>query len=79
MYSGQAMIHTSGALDASVLAPAQAAGTQIGAFHPLVAFADTERAVAALHGATVAIEGDDQLLRSCWRRWPRSSVPGRSA
>jgi predicted short-subunit dehydrogenase-like oxidoreductase (DUF2520 family) len=39
-----------------------AAGTQIGAFHPLVAFADTERAVAALHGATIAIEGDDQLL-----------------
>jgi predicted short-subunit dehydrogenase-like oxidoreductase (DUF2520 family) len=61
MYSGQAMVHTSGALDADVLAPAQAAGTQIGAFHPLVAFADTERAVAALHGATVAIEADDQL------------------
>jgi predicted short-subunit dehydrogenase-like oxidoreductase (DUF2520 family) len=61
MYSGQAMIHTSGALGAEVLAPAMAAGTQIGAFHPLVAFADTERAVAALHGATIAIEGDDQL------------------
>jgi predicted short-subunit dehydrogenase-like oxidoreductase (DUF2520 family) len=61
MYSGQAMIHTSGALGAEVLAPAMAAGTQIGSFHPLVAFADTERAVAALHGATVAIEGDDQL------------------
>jgi predicted short-subunit dehydrogenase-like oxidoreductase (DUF2520 family) len=61
MYSGQAMIHTSGALGAEVLMPAMAAGTQIGAFHPLVAFADTERAVAALHGATVAIEGDDQL------------------
>jgi predicted short-subunit dehydrogenase-like oxidoreductase (DUF2520 family) len=61
MYSGQAMVHTSGALDASVLGPAMAAGTQIGSFHPLVAFADTERAVAALHGATVAIEGDDQL------------------
>lgn len=61
MYSGQAMIHTSGALGAEVLAPAMAAGTQIGAFHPLVAFADTERAVAAIHGATVAIEGDDQL------------------
>ena len=61
MYGGQAMIHTSGALGAEVLAPAMAAGTQIGAFHPLVAFADTERAVAALHGATVAIEGDDQL------------------
>jgi predicted short-subunit dehydrogenase-like oxidoreductase (DUF2520 family) len=61
MYSGQAMVHTSGALDASVLAPAMAAGTQVGSFHPLVAFADTERAVAALHGATIAIEGDDQL------------------
>ena len=62
MYGGQAMIHTSGALGAEVLEPAQAAGTQVGSFHPLVAFADTERAVAALHGATVAIEGDDQLL-----------------
>ena len=61
MYSGQAMVHTSGALDADVLAPAMAAGTQIGAFHPLVAFADTERAVADLHGATIAIEADDQL------------------
>jgi len=61
MYSGQAMVHTCGALGAEVLTPAMAAGTQIGAFHPLVSFADTERAVAALHGATVAIEGDDQL------------------
>ena len=61
MYAGQAMIHTSGLLGAEVLASAMAAGTQIGSFHPLVAFADTERAVAALHGATIAIEGDDQL------------------
>jgi len=61
MYGGQAMVHTSGALGAEVLLPAMGAGSQIGAFHPLVAFADTERAVAALHGATVAIEGDDQL------------------
>jgi predicted short-subunit dehydrogenase-like oxidoreductase (DUF2520 family) len=61
MYSGQAMIHTSGLLGAEVLAPAMAAGTQIGAFHPLVAFADVERSVDALRGATVAIEGDDQL------------------
>jgi predicted short-subunit dehydrogenase-like oxidoreductase (DUF2520 family) len=61
MYSGQAMIHTSGALGAEVLEPAMAAGTQVGAFHPLVAFADTDRAVAALKGATIAIEGDDDL------------------
>jgi predicted short-subunit dehydrogenase-like oxidoreductase (DUF2520 family) len=62
LYSGQALVHTSGALGAEVLTPAMAAGTQIGSFHPLVAFADTERAVAALHGATVAVEGDDQLV-----------------
>ncbi|MFL5778064.1 MAG: Rossmann-like and DUF2520 domain-containing protein [Chloroflexota bacterium] len=61
LYGGQALVHTSGAVGADVLAPAMAAGTQIGSFHPLVAFADTERAVAALRGATVAIEGDDQL------------------
>ena len=62
LYSGQAIVHTSGLLGAEALSPAMAAGTQIGAFHPLVAFADTERAVAALHGATIAIEGDDALL-----------------
>ncbi|MBI3746077.1 MAG: DUF2520 domain-containing protein, partial [Chloroflexi bacterium] len=61
LYSGQALVHTSGALGAEVLEPAMAAGTQAGAFHPLVAFADVELAVAALHGATIAIEGDDQL------------------
>jgi predicted short-subunit dehydrogenase-like oxidoreductase (DUF2520 family) len=61
LYSGQAIVHTSGALGAEALSPALAAGTQVGAFHPLVAFADTERAVAALKGATIAIEGDDRL------------------
>lgn len=62
LYSGQALVHTSGALGAEVLAPAMAAGTRVGAFHPLVAFADLERAVAALHGATIAVEGDDVLV-----------------
>lgn len=61
LYSGQALVHTSGVLGADVLRPAMAAGTQVGAFHPLVSFADVERSVAALAGATVAIEGDDQL------------------
>jgi predicted short-subunit dehydrogenase-like oxidoreductase (DUF2520 family) len=61
LYGGQALVHTSGVLGAEVLEPARAAGTQVGGFHPLVAFADTERAIAAFRGATVAIEGDDQL------------------
>lgn len=62
LYGGQALVHTSGVLGAEVLEPARAAGTQLGAFHPLIAFADTERAIAALNGATVAVEGDDQLV-----------------
>lgn len=62
LYSGQALVHTSGALPASVLAPAMAAGTSAGSFHPLVSFTDLERAVADLHGATVALEGDESLL-----------------
>ena len=62
LYSGQALVHTSGALSAAVLAPAMAAGTSAGGFHPLVAFADHDQALADLSGATVAVEGDDTLL-----------------
>jgi predicted short-subunit dehydrogenase-like oxidoreductase (DUF2520 family) len=61
LYAGQALVHTSGLLGAEVLLPAMAAGTQAGAFHPLVAFADLDRALEALNGATIAIEGDDEL------------------
>jgi predicted short-subunit dehydrogenase-like oxidoreductase (DUF2520 family) len=61
LYAGQAIVHTSGVLGADVLAPALGAGSQAGAFHPLVAFADLDRALASLPGATVAIEGDDEL------------------
>lgn len=61
LYAGQAIAHTSGLLGADVLAPALSAGSQAGAFHPLVAFADLDRALAALHGSTIAIEGDDDL------------------
>jgi predicted short-subunit dehydrogenase-like oxidoreductase (DUF2520 family) len=62
LYSGQGLVHTSGALPASVLSPAMAAGTSIGGFHPLVAFADREQAIADLRGSTVAVEGDESLL-----------------
>jgi predicted short-subunit dehydrogenase-like oxidoreductase (DUF2520 family) len=62
LYGGQGIVHTSGALPADVLAPALAAGSSAGSFHPLVAFADLERSVAALQGATVALEGDAGLL-----------------
>jgi predicted short-subunit dehydrogenase-like oxidoreductase (DUF2520 family) len=63
LYSGQAIVHTSGSLGLAVLAPAMAAGTMAGSFHPLVAFADPDAALAALPGATIAIEGDEPMVR----------------
>lgn len=62
LYSGQALVHTSGALPASVLAPAMAAGTSMASFHPLVSFADRDQAISDLRGSTVALEGDASLL-----------------
>lgn len=62
LYSGQALVHTSGALPASVLSVAMAAGTSAGSFHPLVAFADHDQALSDLAGSTVAVEGDESLL-----------------
>ncbi len=62
LYSGQALVHTSGALPASILAPAMAAGTNSGGFHPLVAFADHDQALADLPGSTIAVEGDESLM-----------------
>lgn len=62
LYGGQAIVHTSGLLDSTILEPAMAAGTLKGSFHPLVPFADPERALVALRGSTIAIEGDAPLV-----------------
>lgn len=63
LYGGQTLVHTSGLLGADVLSSARAAGSHIGAFHPLVSFtSDVERSVAGLAGATVALEGDDAVM-----------------
>jgi len=63
LYSGQALVHTSGLLGAEVLESAAAAGSQVGAFHPLVSYtSDVERSVEAIKGATIALEGDDRLM-----------------
>jgi predicted short-subunit dehydrogenase-like oxidoreductase (DUF2520 family) len=62
LYAGQGLVHTSGLVPAAVLAPALSAGTLAASFHPLVAFAKEEEALAALPGATVALEGDEPLV-----------------
>ena len=63
LYGGQVLVHTSGLVASDALAPALAAGSFIGAFHPLVSFTDdVERSVEGLNGATIALEGDDAIM-----------------
>ena len=61
--AGQGLIHTSGLLGAEVLEPARVPGSSLASLHPMVAFtSDVERSVAAIEGATIALEGDEPLL-----------------
>ena len=60
-HEGQGVVHCSGGVEVSALAPAQAAGAWIGGFHPLQAFATVEAALAVLPGSFFALEGDGPL------------------
>lgn len=55
------VLHTSGALDRSVLAPLAARGAATGSLHPLQTFSG--RGVPRLEGVIFAIEGDSVALR----------------
>lgn len=59
---GQAVVHTSGALDRSVLAPAAERGAWVGGLHPLQSAADPDEAVRALPGSYFGVEADEPLL-----------------
>lgn len=56
---GHTVIHTSGALPASILQPAKEQGAQILSLHPLQSFASPEMAVNNLPGSFFTIEGDN--------------------
>jgi predicted short-subunit dehydrogenase-like oxidoreductase (DUF2520 family) len=53
--TGQLVLHTSGALSLSALAPAAEAGASIGCMHPLQSFATSEDAVRLIPGSTFGI------------------------
>ncbi len=60
--AGRGIAHTSGVHPAEALRPVVDAAMSVGSVHPLVAFADTDRALAALAGAAMAVDGDRALL-----------------
>lgn len=59
-FQGKVVVHSSGALDSSVLAPLRARGAGVGSLHPLQTFG---RHVLSLAGVYFAIEGDEKALR----------------
>src|SRR5215470_10761940 len=58
---GKAVLHTSGALDSSVLAAAREFGASVGSMHPLQTFSGI--GVPPLEGRIFAIEGDEPAVR----------------
>ncbi|MDA8345500.1 MAG: DUF2520 domain-containing protein [Thermaerobacter sp.] len=68
---GQVVCHTSGVLDAGVLAPAKELGAQVLSLHPMQAIARPQAGREAFAGAICTVQGDDpaagraeQLVRS---------------
>lgn len=79
---GKIVLHTSGALDASVLGIVRAQGAAVGSLHPLQSFSGVT--VPSLRGKVFAVEGDVVAMRMA-RRIARSlggspvRIPGRKA
>jgi predicted short-subunit dehydrogenase-like oxidoreductase (DUF2520 family) len=59
---GRVVLHTSGALDRSVLAPLARCGAATGSLHPMQTFSG--RALPKLKDVIFAVEGDSRALRS---------------
>lgn len=57
---GAVVLHASGSTEPAMLATVRKAGHPAGTFHPLVPLADPERAVEALEGAYIGIDGDEE-------------------
>lgn len=61
-HKGQSVVHCSGAAPADILNPAKADGAEIGAMHPLQAFAGIDNAIDNIPGSTFGIEADEPLF-----------------
>jgi predicted short-subunit dehydrogenase-like oxidoreductase (DUF2520 family) len=61
-HKGQGILHCSGAHSVDILEPAEKLGANVGSFHPLQTFADTDQAMANLPGSTFGLEAEEPLL-----------------
>lgn len=59
---GHVVLHCSGLLDRSALAPLDASGAALGSMHPLKSFADPVAASESLDGTLAAVEGDERAV-----------------
>jgi predicted short-subunit dehydrogenase-like oxidoreductase (DUF2520 family) len=59
--NGQVVVHSSGALDRSVLAAAERAGARTASVHPMMSF--PSRRVVALQGTSFGVEAEDPATR----------------
>ncbi len=59
---GKAVLHCSGAASLDILEPARIVGAEVGGFHPLQSFANTEEAIKNLPGSAFALEAEEPLL-----------------
>ena len=60
-YSGQVVVHSSGALDRSVLAAVESVGARTGSVHPMMSF--PTRRIVPLKGIRFAVEAADAVTR----------------
>jgi predicted short-subunit dehydrogenase-like oxidoreductase (DUF2520 family) len=56
------ILHASGAMDPAEASMLRARGHAVGTLHPLVPLADPDRAVAALRGAWIGVDGDPRAV-----------------
>jgi predicted short-subunit dehydrogenase-like oxidoreductase (DUF2520 family) len=62
-WNSKAVVHTSGAHDIRLLDSLKLRGAKTGSLHPIYPFAHLETSIRELHGATFALEAEDQPLQ----------------
>jgi len=60
---GAVVLHCSGALPSTILAPAKTCGASIGSMHPLQSFASSESNANPFKGIVAAIEGEESAIQ----------------